>query len=324
MQDIINPIDRALLKAELTKEKRLRSTNKSKNEIYIVTAHDSPNVMQEIGRLREVAFRYYGGGTGFPVDIDAYDTMEDAYRQLIVWSPEDEQILGGYRFLCGSDVKFDEKGKPILATSHLFNFSEKFIKEILPYTVELGRSFVALEYQSTRSGTKGLFVLDNLWDGLGALSVVDPSLRYYFGKVTMYNTYNQEARNMILYFLGLHFPDADQLITPVHPLVTNMDVEKMRSLFPYDNFKDNYKVLNQEVRKFGINVPPLVNAYMSLSPKMRVFGTAINHEFGEVEETGILIAINEILEDKKKRHIETYLEEEYKSAELIRKHFTGE
>ena len=85
MQDIINPIDRALLKAELTKEKRLRSTNKSKNEIYIVTAHDSPNVMQEIGRLREVAFRYYGGGTGFPVDIDEYDTMEDAYRQLIGW-----------------------------------------------------------------------------------------------------------------------------------------------------------------------------------------------------------------------------------------------
>ena len=71
-------------------------------------------------------------------------------------------------------------------------------------------------------------------------------------------------------------------------------------------------------------MPPLVNAYMSLSPKMRVFGTAINHEFGEVEETGILIAINEILEDKKKRHIETYLEEEYKYAELIRKNFIGE
>lgn len=208
MQDIIDPIDRALLKAELTQEKRLRSTNKSRNEIYIVTAHDSPNVMQEIGRLREIAFRHYGGGTGGSVDIDALDTMEDAHRQLIVCSPEDEQILGGYRFLCGSDVRFDADGKPLLATSHLFDFSDKFIREILPYTVELGRSFVALEYQSTRSGSKGLFVLDNLWDGLGALSVVDPSLRYYFGKVTMYNTYNQEARNMILYFLGLHFPDA--------------------------------------------------------------------------------------------------------------------
>ena len=162
-------------------------------------------------------------------------------------------------------------------------------------------------------------MLDNLWDGLGALSVVDPSLQYYFGKVTMYNTYNTEARNMILYFLGMHFPDADKLVTPVYPLETDTDIEKMKELFRYDNFKDNYKVLNQEVRKFGINVPPLVNAYMSLSPKMRVFGTAINHEFGDVEETGILIAINEILEDKKKRHIETYLKEEGQTADLIRK-----
>lgn len=319
MQDIINPIDRAVLKAELTKEKLLRKTNKSNNEIYIVTAHDSPQVMQEIGRLREIAFRFYGGGTGAPVDIDEFDTMEDAYRQLIVWNPEDEQILGGYRFLCGSDVKFDVAGKPILATSHLFNFSGEFVRDYLPYTVELGRSFVTLEYQSSRSGAKGLFVLDNLWDGLGALSVVDPSLKYYFGKVTMYNTYNTEARNMILYFLGLHFPDTDNLITPVHPLQTNTDMEKMQTLFHHENFKDNYKILNQEVRKFDINVPPLVSAYMSLSPKMRVFGTAINHEFGEVEETGILIAIDEILEDKKKRHIETYLNEECQGTELIRK-----
>ncbi len=320
MQEIIKPIDRNVLKSELTKDKMLRSTNKSQNEIYIITAHDSPNVMQEIGRLREIAFREYGGGTGFPVDIDEFDTMEDAYRQLIVWSPEDEEILGGYRFLCGSDVRFDEKGKPLLATAHLFNFSDKFIREFLPYTVELGRSFVTLEYQATREGAKkGLFILDNLWDGLGALSVVDPTLKYYFGKVTMYNTYLTEARNMILYFLGLHFPDPDKLITPVYPLQTDTDLEKMKELFHSDNFRDNYKVLNQEVRKMDINVPPLVNAYMSLSPKMRVFGTAVNHEFGEVEETGILIAIDEILEDKKKRHIETYLADEFQTAELIRK-----
>lgn len=319
MQDIIPPIDRSLLKAELTKDKLLRKTNKSENEIYIVTAHDSPQVMQEIGRLREIAFRYYGGGTGEPVDIDRFDTMEDAYRQLIVWNPEDEQILGGYRFLCGSDVRLDENGKPALATSHLFDFSEKFIREILPYTVELGRSFVALEYQSTRAAAKGLFVLDNLWDGLGALSVVDPSLKYFFGKVTMYNTYNPEARNMILYFLQRHFPDPDRLVTPLFPLETHTDQDKMEKLFPYERFKDNYKILNQEVRKFGINVPPLVNAYMSLSPKMRVFGTAVNDEFGNVEETGILIAINEILEEKKKRHIETYLMKEGQTTQLIKR-----
>lgn len=320
MQEIRKPVDTVILKSELTKEKMLRKTNKSNNEIYIITHRDSPNVMQEIGRLREIAFRYYGGGTGLSVDIDEYDTMEDAYRQLIVWDPVEEQILGGYRFLCGSDVKFDEHGKPMLATSHLFNFSDKFIKEYLPYTVELGRSFVTLEYQSTRTGSsKGLFVLDNLWDGLGALSVIDPTLKYYFGKVTMYNTYNQDARNMILYFLNLHFNDHKDLVTPVHPLETQTDLKKMQELFHFDNFKDNYKVLNQEVRKLGINVPPLVNAYMSLSPKMKVFGTAINYEFGNVEETGILINIDEILVEKKKRHIETFLKEEGQGAELIKK-----
>jgi hypothetical protein len=319
MQNIIHSIDRSLLKAELTPGKLLRRTNKSNNEIYIITAHDSPNIMLEIGRLREIAFRYYGGGTGNSVDIDEFDTMDGAYRQLIVWNPQEEQIMGGYRFLCGSDVNFDAAGKPLLATSHLFNFSKEFIENYLPNTVELGRSFVALEFQATREGAaKGLFVLDNLWDGLGALSVVDPTLQYYFGKVTMYNTYNPEARDMILYFLSKHFPDPDRLITPINPLQTSPDLARMKTLFHSDNYKENYKILNQEVRKFNINVPPLVSAYMSLSPKMRSFGTAVNHEFGKVEETGILIAISEILEEKKQRHIETFLMEEYPSQPSLK------
>lgn len=319
MQTIINPIDPKLLKSELTPDKLLRRTNKANNEIYIITAHDSPNMMLEIGRLREIAFRHYGGGTGKPIDIDEFDTMEGAYRQLIVWDPREEMALGGYRFLCGSDVRFDNDGKPLLATSHLFNFTDTFLKDYLPYIVELGRSFVTLEYQATREGSlKGLFVLDNLWDGLGAMTVIDPSLQYFFGKVTMYNTYNPMARDMILYFLAKHFPDVDGLLTPIFPLETNPNKETMAKLFCSDNYKDDYRILNQEVRKFSINVPPLISAYMSLSPRMRTFGTAINHEFGEVEETGILIAIDEILEDKKKRHIESYLSEEYPSQPIIK------
>ena len=315
MQNIIAPIDKNLIMSELTPDKKLRSTNKSDNEIYIVTYQDSPHTMQEIGRLREIAFRYYGGGTGLPADIDEFDTMEGAYRQLIVWSPNEKEILGGYRFLCGSDVKFNEHGKPILATSHLFNFSEDFLKNYLPYTVELGRSFVSLDYQATLGRTKGVFILDNLWDGLGALPIIDPSLKYFYGKVTMYNTYNTKARDMVLSFLKLHFPDNDNLITPLHPLETNADNEQLKSLFSKNDFKEDYKILNQEVRKLGINVPPLVNAYMSLSPRMRTFGTAINKEFGEVEETGILIAIDEILADKKKRHMETFLKD--KNIDLL-------
>ena len=307
MRRIIDPIDKNLIKSELTHDKLMRSTNKANNELYIFTHHDSPNLMLEIGRLREIAFRYYGGGTGKEADIDKYDIMDNPYRQLIVWDPEQEEILGGYRFLSGTDVEFDENGKPILATAHLLNFSDKFIKEYLPYTVELGRSFVSLEYQSTIRSRKGIFALDNLWDGLGALSVIDPTIKYFFGKVTMYGTYNKKARNMILYFMQKHFPDKDNLMRPIVPLETNTDIQKMQKLFNGKNFKDDYKILNREVRSLKLNIPPLINAYMSLSPSMRVFGTSINDEFGDVEETGILIEEAQILEDKRIRHIESYL-----------------
>lgn len=307
MENIIPPIDKALLKGELTKDKLLRKTNKANNEIYIITHHNSPNIMREIGRLREVAFRYYGGGTGFALDVDEYDTMENPYKQLIVWNPDAEEILGGYRFICGPDIKFDKNGEPILATSHLFSFSKKFIDEYLPYTFELGRSFVTLEYQSTRAGSKGLFALDNLWDGLGALSVADPSMKYFFGKVTMFNTYNAKARDMILYFMNRHFPDHDNLVTPKLAVKITTESKDLEKIFTHDDFKADYKVLNASVRKLNLNIPPLINAYMGLSPQMRVFGTAVNDEFGNVEETGILINVNEILEEKRLRHIESYL-----------------
>ena len=308
MEDIIKPISKELLKAELTEDKRLRMTNKSNNQIYIITHLNAPNVMREIGRLREIAFRAAGGGTGLSMDIDEYDTMEHPYKQLIVWNPEAEEILGGYRYLLGTDVRFDEKGAPILATSHMFHFSDTFIKEYLPQTIELGRSFVTLEYQSTRAGSKGLFALDNLWDGLGALTVVMPNVKYFFGKVTMYPSYHRRGRDMILYFLKKHFCDKEHLVTPMDPLKSETSEEELKALFCKNTFKEDYKILNCEIRKLGYNIPPLVNAYISLSPTMRMFGTAINYEFGDVEETGILIAVDEILEDKRMRHIQTFIE----------------
>lgn len=316
MEEIIEPISKELLKAELTEEKRLRMTNKSHNQIYIITAQDSPNIMKEIGRLREIAFRAAGGGTGQSMDIDEYDTMDNPYKQLIVWNPEAEEILGGYRYILGTEVQFDEYGAPILATSHMFNFSEKFLKEYLPTTIELGRSFVTLEYQSTRSGSKGLFALDNLWDGLGALTVVMPNVKYFFGKVTMYPTYHRQGRDMILYFLKKHFEDKDNLITPMKPLEMEAKECDLATLFCKDTFKEDYKILNSEIRRLGYNIPPLVNAYMSLSPTMRMFGTAINYGFGDVEETGILIAVDEIMAEKRIRHIQSFIESEPESCKL--------
>ncbi|MCD8235776.1 MAG: GNAT family N-acetyltransferase [Prevotellaceae bacterium] len=308
-EEIIAPISKEVLKAELTDNKRLRFTNKSNNEIYIVTYQDSPNVVREIGRLREIAFRAAGGGTGKALDLDEFDTMDEPYKQLIVWDPEEEAIIGGYRYLLGTDAKLDDNGQPILATSHMFHFSEKFMTDYLPYTIELGRSFVTLEYQSTRAGSKALFALDNLWDGLGALTVIMPNVKYLFGKMTMYPSYNRRGRDMILYFLNKHFEDKDKLIIPMKPLQLENDPVELAALFNKDDFKEDYRILNHEVRSLGLNIPPLVNAYMSLSPTMKMFGTAINYGFGDVEETGILITVDEILAEKYVRHIETFVKE---------------
>ncbi|EHO73131.1 GNAT family N-acetyltransferase [Segatella maculosa] len=308
-EEIIQPIDKALLKRELSAERQLRMTNKSHNEIYIVTAHEAPNVMKEIGRLREIAFRSAGGGTGKAMDIDNFDTMENGCKQLIVWNPEAEEIIGGYRYLFGSDWKIDTKGQPVLATSHMFHFSDQFMKEYAPYTVELGRSFVSLEYQNVRTNSKSIFALDNLWDGLGALTIINPKCKYFFGKMTMYPSYIRKGRDMILYFLKKHFDDKDNLIVPIKPLKIDTSEDELSAIFCENDFKKDYRILNREIRHLGYNIPPLVNAYMSLSPTMKLFGTAINCGFGEVEETGILIAVDEILEDKRVRHIDSFVKE---------------
>ena len=307
---IIKPIDKEVLKAELTPDRQLRMTNKSHNKIFIVTAHEAPNVMLEIGRLREEAFREAGGGTGEACDIDEFDTCENCYKQLIVWNPDDEEIIGGYRYLEGTKWELNpETGQPHLATSHMFHFSERFLRDYMPYTIELGRSFVSLPYQSTKMGAKSLFALDNLWDGLGALTVIMPDVRYFFGKMTMYPSYIREGRDMILYFLRKHFDDKDRLVIPLHPLKIETDEKQLAALFSEDDFKDDYRILNREIRRLGYNIPPLVNAYMSLSPTMKLFGTAINYGFGDVEETGILIAIDEVLEEKRQRHIDSFIRE---------------
>ncbi len=308
-QEIIQPIAKEILKSELTPARQLRMTNKSHNEIYVITAHNAPNVMKEIGRLREVVFREAGGGTGKDMDIDEFDTCDNCYKQLIVWNPEAEEIIGGYRYLEGTSWDLDEKGQPILATSHMFHFSEKFIEEYMPYTIELGRSFVSLPYQSSKMGAKSLFALDNLWDGLGALTVIKPNVKYFFGKMTMYPSYIRKGRDMILYFLKKYFDDKEQLILPMKPLKIESDPSELEKIFTGHNFKEDYRILNGEIRKLGYNIPPLVNAYMNLSPTMKLFGTAINYGFGDVEETGILIAMDEIFEEKRVRHINSFIKE---------------
>lgn len=305
MQAIIEPVDKNILESELTSSRFIRDTNNGHNKIYIITHHDSPNVMREIGRLREYTFRTAGGGTGHEIDIDEFDIADAPYKQLIVWNPEEKEIVGGYRFIKLKDAPL-VNGIVQVATTELFHFSERFMKEYVPFTIELGRSFVQPKYQPSVDNRKGLFSLDNLWDGLGAIVVDNPDTKHFFGKVTMYTDFNIEARDMILAFMNYFFPDPENLVRPIKPLSLKTDVSAFLNSIKSLSYKDAHRILGQQVRERGEHIPPLVNAYMNLSATMKTFGTSMNSHFGEVEETGILVTIADIYETKKERHLATY------------------
>ncbi|HTL83459.1 MAG TPA: GNAT family N-acyltransferase [Bacteroidia bacterium] len=303
---LIQPVSKDILRQELNERTFVRKGNNGTNEIYIVNIHNAPGTLREIGRLRELTFRNAGGGTGKDCDLDDFDTCEKCYEQLIVWNPEAGEIVGGYRFIKCADA-LSQDGNYHLATTELFSFSEKFKKEFLPYTIELGRSFVVPAYQPSASNRKGLFSLDNLWDGLGALVVDNPGIRYFFGKVTTYRHFNVKARDLILHFMDHYFPDPDKLVLPLRPVEKKTDVTAFENELGDLSYKDGHRILNQHVRELGENIPPLVNAYMNLSATMRNFGCAVNDEFGDVDETGIMVKIEDIYPTKKERHVSTYV-----------------
>lgn len=305
MQALIPPVDRSLIEKELNEHTFVRDARGGENKIFIVNVHNSPNTLSEIGRLREVTFRAAGGGTEKEMDLDDFDTCEKCYEQLIVWNSEDKEIVGGYRFIRCIDSKSTD-GNYHLATTELFSFSEKFKKEFLPYTIELGRSFVQPNYQPSISNRKGLFSLDNLWDGLGALVIDHPDMKYFFGKVTTYRHFNVQARDYILHFMNHYFPDKDLLVIPHIPVLIKTDISEFERELGILNYKEGHKILNQHVRALGENIPPLVNSYMNLSATMRNFGTSINDEFGDVDETGIMVTTADIYPTKKERHITSY------------------
>ena len=305
---IIPPVPREQLRVELKHKHFLRKTNCGNKEIYITTAHLSPNIMREIGRLRELSFALDGGGTGKDCDIDEFDTLPEPYcfKQLFVWSPEDEEIVGGYRFIHGSNMLHRDDGTIATPTSELFQYSEEFVNNYLPYTVELGRAFVQPEFQPGNNFRKGLYSLDNLWDGLGAIALEIPETRYFFGKITMYPQMNHRAKDLIRFFLKKHFPDRDGLVWPYKGLPIESDLNELDALFVGRNYKEDYQILVRNVRALDSVVPAMLNAYMNLSPTMRSFGTAINAEFGNTDETGLLVALRDILPEKKKRYFESY------------------
>lgn len=305
MSYVIPPIDKELILEELKDAEFLRKTNSGGDrDIYITTAHDTPNIMKEIGRLRELSFGAEGGGSGKPCDIDEFDTLPKphAYKQLFVWDNTDQEIVGGYRYIAGGDILI-EGDNMHSATAGLFHLTDFFRENYLFNTLELGRSFVSPNFQPSKNLRKGIFSLDNLWDGLGALAKTNKEIKYFFGKITMYPTMDTKARDYILYFFKKHFPDNEGMMYPIESVEIETDYNELVELFDGLSYKEDHKILTKAVKERGEHVPPLFNAYMNLSSTMKSFGTAVNREFSNVEETGILVTIADIYEDKQNRYM---------------------
>lgn len=302
--NIIPPVDRDLIEQELNEDRFVRDTNKGNNKIYIINHHNSPHTMRELGRLREESFRYAGGGTGEEIDIDEADTRERCYEQLVVYSPEDREIIGGYRFITGERAQNPETGEFELSTAHYFDFSEQMKTEFLHSSIELGRSWVQPNYQPSINPRKGLFALMNIWDGLGCLTIRYPEIKYFFGKVTMYTSYNKEARDILLCFMDHYFPNKLNLCHPKKELFAGFDDSIFKAHFSSEmEYQEGFKLLNKLLKERGEFVPPLINIYMSLSSTMMTFGTAQNPDFGDVEETAILVTIDDIHQEVIDRHV---------------------
>ena len=141
------------------------------------------------------------------MDLDAFD-LDPAfkYKQLVLWDPDAECIIGGYRYVLCDEVMYDRYGQPIMPSSHLFRFTKRYLHGAFLKTIELSRSFIRPEYQSAERGRKSLFSLDNLFDGLGGLILLYKGrMEYFFGKMTIYPSFPEKGLQMLLYFLRKHF-----------------------------------------------------------------------------------------------------------------------
>ena len=304
---IIPPVDVELLKSELNEKTFLRTTNRGDNELYVVNNETAPNVLREIGRLREVSFRAVGGGSGTECDLDHFDLEDKACFQLIVWNPEADEIIGGYRFTRWKMASFHENGQPYVNTEHLFDFSQKFIDNEFPHCIEMARAFVQPKYQSAAGGRKALFALDNLWDGIGGLVATDPTVKYLSGKVTIYKTSPEMSRKAMIYYLDMSFGDREGLITSKNPeTCTPEQAAFFKEMFTGADYKENYAILNNYVKSLDDTIPPFIHLYIGLSPTMKTFGTTFDPDFGDCYDTAMIITAKDIYPDKYKRYMESY------------------
>jgi hypothetical protein len=294
MKDIIPPADPLQIQEQLQSQPCLDSLSRGRAQLYVVDGAQAPLVMQEIGRQREIAFRSGGGGTGLSCDMDRYDQDPAlGFRQLICWDSEEKEIMGGYRVLSGRICQKQADGQPDMPSAHLFHFSEAFVKEMLPVTLELSRSFIVEKHQrQSEDVRRNVFTLDQLFSGLSYLSGVE-KVQYVFGKVTFYPSYPQEAFSMLEAFFRKYCLDT-ALVVPHQPYEVPVWADARKVLI-HNDYREDFRALRRVMSQKGYYIPPILSSYIKIFKHITTFGAAVNDEFGNVVEMGLLASVSNLL-----------------------------
>lgn len=293
-KNVIHPIDRKLIKRELSDSQILGRTKDDK-KIILTEFENSPNVLKEIARLREITFRKVGEGTGKKRDIDDFDKY---YKHLVVWDEEELEIVGSYRIGIGKDI-FLSKGTEGFYTSTLFNFSSRFEDEVIKDSIELGRSFVQKKYWNSNA-------LNYLWQGIGAFISNNDWVKHLFGGVSISNNYSESAKNMIVYYFQKWFDDIDDFAESKNKFIlSNKTADDLSKIFISDNYKEDYRILKNLLKPTGYTVPVLYKHYSELcndnGVKFLDFG--VDPDFENCVDGLILVDVHKIKDEKRERFI---------------------
>ena len=305
-EPLVKPVNRNILKKELTSERFLRPTRMGKNNVYVFDGVDAPNLMKEVGRLRELAFRDAGAGIGAALDLDQYDTGEHKCRQLIVWDPAEEEIVGGCRFNTFEQYQNQLNAAIPLINKELYDLHPAFEKNYAPYFIELTRAFIQPKYQTKHKDHKVFFALDNVWDGLGALLVQHPQCRYFFGRLVIYPSYDPFMRDLLFYFFKKHLYDKDETLCAKFPYEPATIKDELHSYLKTNNANKDFMELHKIARARNTVVPALISAYYRVSDTMRVFEPVIDHHFGGCFAAAMMITIADIKPNLIDRYVNPY------------------
>jgi putative hemolysin len=289
---IIHPISVRLIKSELWRSEKLGFTFDGK-EIWLVDGKFSRNIMKEITRLREITYRKVGEGTGKKAD---YDSFDEYFKHLVLWDDKNLEIVGAYRLGFCNEI-IDRYGINGLYNSGQFNFENEF-NDILGQSIELGRSFIQQKYWNSNA-------LDYLWQGIGAVLIAHPEIRYLVGAVSISNSYSESAKALIVRYYEKWYSSDHKLVDSKCKFYISKNTDEEVKLVLNNNLMiDDFKAMKRELKAMGFSVPVLLRKYSEICSKegVQFLDYGIDKDFSDSIDYFICLDMNFINQNFKERY----------------------